>query len=120
MRRLTVIGLVLLAAGCGSRSTDHWLRQLKDADVVKKRQAVRELGSRPAEGGRVVPALTETLGDADPYVRHDSATALGKFGPDARTAAPALKTALKDKDAHVRKAAEAALKKIGPAPAGKT
>jgi HEAT repeat protein len=119
MRRLVVISLVLLAAGCGPRSTDDWLGRLKDPDVVKKRQAIRELGSRTSEGQRVVPALTESLRDADPYVRHDSATALGKFGPDAKAAVPSLTAALKDKDASVRKAAGEALKKIGPAATGK-
>ena len=120
MRRFVLIGLVLLAAGCGARSTDHWLGQLKDSDVVKRRQAIRELGSRTAEAQRVVPALAETLADADPYVRHDSATTLGKFGPDARGAAPALTAALKDKDANVRRAAAEALKKIAPGTTGKT
>jgi len=120
MRHLWIIGLVLLAAGCGPRTTDDWLGRLKDPDVVKRRQAIRELGSRTSEGTKVVPALAETMRDADPYVRHDSATTLGKFGPDARAAVPALITALKDKDASVRKAAGEALKKIGSAATGKT
>ncbi len=114
MRRLLVLSLVVLAAGCGPRSTDHWLRQLKDPDVVKRRQAVRELGARTAEAERVVPALAEALRDDDQYVRHDSATALGKFGPEARPAVTALGAALKDKDRNVRRAAEAALRRIAP------
>jgi HEAT repeat protein len=114
MRRLLVMGLALLAAGCGSHSTDHWLQQLKDQDVVKRRQAVRELGARTAEAERVVPALAEALRDPNQYVRHDSAAALGKFGPEARAAVPALGAALKDKDRNVRRAAEAAMEKIAP------
>jgi HEAT repeat protein len=120
MRRLLLASLALLVvAGCGSRSTDYWLQQLKDPDVVKRRQAVRELGTRTSEAGRVVPALAEALRDESQYVRHDSATTLAKFGPEAESAVPALRVALKDKDNNVRRAAEAALKKIGPGATGK-
>jgi HEAT repeat protein len=112
MRRLLVLGLVALLAGCVSLSTDDWLRQLKDPDVVKRRQAIRELGSRTAEAPKIVPTLAEALRDESGYVRHDAALSLAKFGPDARGAVPALVTALKDKDQSVRKAAGAALKKI--------
>jgi HEAT repeat protein len=120
MRRLTPIGLaLLLVAGCGPRSTDDWLRQLKDAEVVKRRQAVRELGARLAEAGRIVPALTDALRDESGYVRHDAATTLGKFGGEARTAVPALVGALKDRERTVRTAAAAALKKVDPTAAAK-
>jgi HEAT repeat protein len=114
MRSLCCAALALLVAGCGSPSTDDLLRQLKDSDVVNRRQAVRELGARPAEGGRVIPALVGALGDENGYVRHDAAVALGKFGSDARDAVPALTVALKDKERSVRTAAGAALKKIDP------
>jgi HEAT repeat protein len=114
MRRLLVMSLALLAVGCGARSTDHWLQQLKDPEVVKRRQAIRELGGRTAEAERIVPALTEVLRDPNEFVRHDGATALGKFGPGAREAVPALAAALKDKDRNVRRAAGAALQKIAP------
>jgi HEAT repeat protein len=88
--------------------------------VVRRRQAIRELGTASGEAGRVVPALTEALKDDSPYVRHEAATTLPKFGDAARPAVPALKLALKDKDQNVRHAAEAALKKISPgdAPTG--
>jgi HEAT repeat protein len=115
MRRLVVMALTLLAAGCGWHSTDHWRQQLKDADVVKRRQAVRELAARPAEAERVVPALVEALGDDNGYVRHDAAAALGNFGPEAKTAVPALVAALADRERSVRTAAGAALRKIDPA-----
>ena len=119
MRRVLAMSLLLLAVGC-SRSTDYWLDQLKEKDVVKRRQAIRELGSRTSDAARVVPALTERLRDEDAYVRHDSATALAKFGAEAQTAGPALALALKDKDANVRRAAEAALKKIAPPTTART
>jgi HEAT repeat protein len=111
--RFLTIGLVLLA-GCGSPSTDDWLAQLKDDDVVKRRQALRELGARPADAARIVPALSDALRDDNAYVRRDAAIALGKFGPEARQAVPALTLALKDKDQSVRNAASASLKKIDP------
>ncbi|MDB5310560.1 MAG: repeat-containing protein [Gemmataceae bacterium] len=114
MRFGVVAVVLLLAAGCRAPSTEDWLRQLKDSDVVKRREAIRELGARPGEAGSVVPALTEALGDESSYVRHDAATTLGKFGPDAKEAVPALTTALKDKDHSVRVAAGAALKRIDP------
>jgi HEAT repeat protein len=114
-----MIGLLLLAAGCGPRSTDHWLQQLKDSDVVKRRQAVRELAARSGDAGRVVPALAAALADESPYVRHDAATTLGTFGSDGRPAVAALSAALKDKDANVRRAATGALKQIAPEALGK-
>jgi HEAT repeat protein len=120
MGRLTALGLVLLlAASCGPRSTDDWLRQLKDAEVVKRRQAVRELGTRFAEAERVVPALAEALRDGNGYVRHDAATTLGKFGAGARDAVPALVVALNDKERSVRTAAAATLKQVDPTAAAK-
>jgi HEAT repeat protein len=119
MRRLFVTGLVLLAAGCGSLSTDDWLQRLKNPDVVKRRQAIRELGSRTAEAPKIVPALSQALRDESGYVRHDAAVSLGKFGAEAREAVPALVSALKDKEQNVRKAAGAALRKIDPPAAAK-
>ena len=93
MRPIMVVGLVLFVAGCG-RSTDDWLRQLHDRDVVKRRQAIRELGSRTEDAERVVAALTEALRDESGYVRHDAATAVAKFGAAAKPAAPALTQAV--------------------------
>jgi HEAT repeat protein len=109
------MSLLLLSAGCSDfRSTDDWLRQLKDEDVVKRRQAIRELGSHTGGASRIVPALVEALQDENKYVRHDAATTLGKFGSAAQEAVPALVAALKDADSTVRHAAGAALKKIDP------
>jgi HEAT repeat protein len=118
MRRLLLVSLCALIVGCGSHTTDHWLRQLKDPDVVKRRQAIRELGERTSEAGRVVPALAEALRDDSEYVRHDTATTLGKLGPEARPAVPELLAAAKDRQPNVRRAARAALKKVAPEAAG--
>ncbi len=113
MRRFLLIGLMFLLPGCGSRSTDAWLGQLKDADTAKRRQAIRELGNRPRDAERIVPALIEALRDSSGYVRRDAAVTLGKLGPRARAAVQHLQEALKDPERQVRTAAAAALKKIG-------
>jgi HEAT repeat protein len=113
MPRLVVVGLALLVAACSTRSTSYWVAQLKDSDVVKRRQAIRELSAKGGDA-QVVSALTDALQDPSGYVRHDAATALGKFGQDATPAVPKLAQLLKDKELSVRKAAEAALSKIDP------
>jgi len=119
MRRLVMMSLAVFVLGCGSRSTDYWLEQLKNPDVVKRRQAIRELGSRTAEAERIVPILAEALRDENEYVRHDAATVLANFGPEAQATVPALVAALGDKDRNVRRAAEAALTRIAPEATGK-
>jgi HEAT repeat protein len=119
MRKFLLLGVMVLAAGCGPSSTDDWIRQLKDDDVVKRRQAIRELATRADQAGQVVPALITALGDESAFVRRDAAIALGKFGAEATDAVPTLTMALKDKDHGVRTAAGAALKKIHPQAAKK-
>ena len=119
MRSLLLPGLIVFIAGCGAPSTDDWVQQLKSPEVVKRREAIRELGSRTAEAPTIVPALAEALRDESGYVRHDAAVTLGKFGAEAQAAVPALRESLKDREASVRKAAAAALKKIDPQTAAK-
>jgi HEAT repeat protein len=118
MRRRLLLSVILALAGC-SASTDDWVRQLKDAEVVKRREALRELAARTAEAPRIVPPLTEALRDASPYVRRDAAVALAKLGAEARAAVPALTAAVKDRDRSVRAAAGKALKRIDPRAANK-
>jgi HEAT repeat protein len=117
MRLFILIGLMLTAAGCNSHSTEDWLAQLNDPDVVKRRQAIRELAARTAEPDGLIPPLIAALRDDSEYVRHDAAMALGKFGTEAREAVPALAAAIKDQAHTVRVAAAAALRKIDPAAA---
>ena len=112
MLRCLIVWLAVVSAGCGGfKPTEYWLRQIKDGDVVARRDAIRELAGRDPE--RAVPALAEALQDENHYVRRDAAIALGKFGPAAAASAPALAKARKDKEKSVRAAAEAALKRIG-------
>jgi HEAT repeat protein len=106
--------VLFFAAGCGKRSTDDWARQLKDPDVVKRRQAIRELSAKTSDSAKVVPALTEALKDENGYVRHDAAIALGKFAREAKSSVPALIQAMSDSEANVRIAAKTSLKKIDP------
>jgi HEAT repeat protein len=112
MKRIGLLAFVIFVAGCGNKSTDDWLKQLKDPDVLLRREAIRELGDSPSEAQRIVPALTEMLHDSDQYVRHDAVLTLGKFGPDAREAVPAIRALLNDKHQSVRHGMTAALKKI--------
>jgi hypothetical protein len=115
MRTIVLAGLVLAVAGCGSRSTDAWVEQMKDTEVVKRRQAIRELGKRTGDAERIVPALIEALRDEDGYVRRDAAVTLGKLGPHAKQAVGHLQdSSLNDRERLVRTAAAAALKKIAP------
>ena len=115
MQRPLIMSMLLLAIGCtGPRSTDDWLQQLQDPEVVKRRQAIRELAVRMEDDERILPALALALQDKNGYVRHDAAVNLAKFGPAAKTVVPALVAALKDKDRSVRKAASEALRKIDP------
>jgi HEAT repeat protein len=112
--------LLALALGCGRPfSADDWLQQLKQPDVVLRRQACRELAGLPAAAAQTVPALAEALRDESWYVRHDAAVALGKLGPAAADALPELVGALKDKEKRVRTVAATALKKIDPQAAAK-
>ena len=75
MRQVVALSVALLAAGCG-RSTDDWLRQLKDADVVKRREAVRELSSMSSEAANVagrIDGVAEESDSSRSYRSHGSA-----------------------------------------------
>jgi HEAT repeat protein len=114
MKRILMGWLVLVLAGCGGKSAQDWVEQLKDKDAAQRLRAVKALGASRSETALVVPALADVLKDENAYVRRDAAEALGKIGPEAREAVPALAAALKDRNRAVRKAAAGALKKVDP------
>jgi HEAT repeat protein len=115
MNRLLPLGMAVLLAGCGTRSTADWVAQLRDRDAARRLHAVKALGERPAEAGQAVPALAAALKDENAFVRRDAARALGRLGPDASAAVPDLVVAARDRDRNVRRAAAAALEQIAPA-----
>jgi HEAT repeat protein len=114
MNRFLPVGLALVLAGCGHRSTDDWIAQLRDRDAARRLHAVKALGERAAEAPRTVPALAAALKDENAFVRRDAALALGRLGPQARPAVSDLVAAGRDRDGIVRRAAAAALQKIDP------
>jgi HEAT repeat protein len=116
MRRLLLMSLIVLLAGCGKTKKDYSLEELlgklKDNDPGIRYWAARELGHRGAQAKDTVPALTEALKDKDSNVRLGGAYALGEIGADAKAAIPALQRALKDPAEAVRKGAAYALQRI--------
>ena len=118
MRRGVVVLLCLLAcAGCGGKSTDQLIADLKSPQTQPKDRiiAVRLLQQRKGDAARVVPALTEALKDKDDGIRCDAAIGLGYFGEQAKDAVPALQAVQADEDVRVREAAGVALSRIDPA-----
>jgi HEAT repeat protein len=121
MRKLTIIGLILLAVGCGNKEKEGYtvprlVEKLKDKDPNVRYSAARDLGKYGAEAKPAVPALVEALKDESPMVRMGAAYALGEVGPDAKDAVPELKKATNDRDAEVRKAAAYAMKQLEAPP----
>ena len=110
-----VLLLFLLAcAGCGKKSTDELIEDLKSPEAGKAIVAVRLLQHRKGDAAQVVPALIEALKDNSDDVRSSAAIGLGYFGEKAKEAIPALEAAQKDRDARVREAAGIALCRIDP------
>lgn len=112
-KRLNLMWLLLLAAGCG-QSTTYWKEQLKSTDPRTRLHAVHALNQSASARETVLPLLIEALQDPDLYVRRDAARALPKFDPPAQEAVPSLLPLLKDKEPSVRKTAAETLKKIDP------
>ena len=111
-------GLVLLlcwlaCGGCGGRSTDELIADLKSGTEKEGIIAARTLPQGEAE--KVVPALIEALKHRGNDIRRSAAIKLGGFREQARDAIPALqKAAEHDGDARVREAAGIALSRIDP------
>jgi HEAT repeat protein len=115
VRTCFVMLLGLLAcAGCGKKSTDQLIADLKSPQDKDRLIAVRLLPDRKGDAAKVVPALTEALKDKENDVRISAAIGLGYFGEQARGAIPALQAAQQDRDGRVREAARVAISRIDP------
>ena len=116
MRKLPVLILVLLIAGCGKKeksySMEAMIQDLKDRDPGVRYTAAEMLGGYGRKAESAVPALIEALKDKDKNVRMRAAYSLAEILPAAQAAIPALRESLKDKEQLVREAAAYSLKRI--------
>jgi HEAT repeat protein len=115
VRTRFVLLLCLLACGCGKKTTDELIADLKASQEKDRIIAVRTLPQRKGDAAQVVPALIEALKDKEGDIRWSAAIGLGSFGVEAKDAIPALQAAQRDHDARVREAAGVALSRIDPA-----
>jgi HEAT repeat protein len=105
---------LLACAGCGEKSTDELIGDLKSRQERDRIVAVRLLQHRKGDAANVVPAMIDALKDKTADVRWSAAIGLGYFGEQARDAIPALQAAERDRDARIRHAAKVALSRIDP------
>jgi HEAT repeat protein len=105
---------VLACSGCGKKSTDQLIADLKSSQVKERLIAVRLLQERKGDAAKVVPALIEALKDGEDDIRVSAAIGLGYFGEEAKDAISPLQAVLRDKDPRVREAAGVALSRIDP------
>jgi HEAT repeat protein len=112
--RYVVMLCLLACGGCGKKSTDELIADLKSTNDKDRIIAVRLLPDRKGDASQVVPALIEALQDKDGDIRWSAAIGLGYFGEQAKDAIPSLKEAQRDRDARVREAAGVALSRIDP------
>jgi HEAT repeat protein len=110
---LLLLGL-LMCGGCGKKSTDQLIEDLKSTQEKDRLIAVRLLPQRKGDAAQVVPALIGALKDKGDDIRLSAAIGLGSFGAEAREAIPALQEAVSDRDARIREAAGVALSRIDP------
>ena len=113
-RWFLLLGL-LACVGCGQKSTDQLIGDLKSSQERDQIIAVRLLPQRKGDAAKVVPALIEALKDKSDGVRQSAAIGLGYFGDQAKDALPALEAARADSDVRVREAVNVALHRIDPA-----
>ncbi|HZV05637.1 MAG TPA: HEAT repeat domain-containing protein [Gemmataceae bacterium] len=116
--RTSVVLLFFLLAcgGCGRKSTDELLQDLRSGQEGDRIKAVRLLPDRKGDAAKVIPVMIESLKDKESDVRLSAAIGLGYYGEQAKDAIPALQAAAnKDRDARVRDAAGIALSRIDPA-----
>src|SRR5262249_2620105 len=112
--RFALLLCLLACAGCGRKSTDELIGDLKSTEERARTIAVRHLEQRKGDSEQVVPALIEALKDKESDIRWSAAVGLGYFGEKARDAIPALQEAQRDRDARVREGATVALSRIDP------
>lgn len=93
-------------------NVDALTRQLADADLLVREQAVARLGALGPQAMPAMAPLMAALADDDPYLRGAAAVALGQI---AAPAVPALTQALRSPDARLRSAAAIALGRMGKA-----
>lgn len=104
----------LACCGCGQKSTDQLIQDLKAPQEREQIIAVRLLPQRKGDAKKIIPALIEALKDKSDGVRASAAIGLGTFGDQAKEAIPALQIAQRDSDVRVREAAGVALSRIDP------
>jgi HEAT repeat protein len=112
--RLVLLLCLLACGGCGKKSTDELVGDLKSGNEGQRVIAVRLLPQHKGDAAQVVPALIEALKDKANDVRWSAAIGLGYFGDKAKDAIPALQEAQHDPDARVREASGVALSRIDP------
>jgi HEAT repeat protein len=111
---LVLLFCLLACGGCGKKSTDQLIEDLKSPQDKDRLIAVRLLPQHKGDATKVVPALIGALKDKESDIRLSAAIGLGYFGEEARDAIPALQAAQRDRDARVREAAGVALSRIDP------
>ncbi len=115
VRSRSVLLLCLLACcGCGRKSTDQLVQDLKSPQEKEQIIAVRTLPQRKGDAAKVIPALIQALGDKSDNVRQSAVIGLGSFGAEAKDAIPALQALRRDADVRVREAVGVALYRIDP------
>lgn len=112
--RFGLLLCLLACAGCGGKSTDQLLEDLKSPQEGERIVAVRLLPQRKGDAATIVPGLIEALKDKEGDIRWSAAIGLGYFGEQAKDAVPALQAAQSDRDARVREGARVALSRIDP------
>src|SRR5262245_49219039 len=112
--RLILLLCLLACGGCGKKSTDELIEDLKSPEERDRLMAVRLLQQRKGDAAQAVPALIEALKDKEGDIRRSAAIGLGDVGEEAKDAIPALLAAKGDRDARVREAAGVALSRIDP------
>lgn len=107
-RRLAIIALLLLTAGCSSKakSSRPTLRSLGPASRAKRPKGPKTMGNL------LVNAYVDDLKKGPPQKKIAAAQQLAAMGPNAKAAVPALESLAADSDATVSAAAKQALKAI--------